>query len=119
MVAYTNYRRDPRVRRDAEALVGEGHEVVFLASRQPGGPVCEMIAGVSVVGLRGLQNRRTSIAVYMLDYVLFFLQVIGYLARHPLAVRLIYVNNMPDFLVFATWLPRMLGPSATTYTISC
>jgi glycosyltransferase involved in cell wall biosynthesis len=33
----------------------------------------------------------------------------GHLMRHPLAYRLIHVNNMPDFLVFATWLPRLLG----------
>ena len=36
MAAYTNYRRDPRVRREAEALVEAGHRVVFLACRQTG-----------------------------------------------------------------------------------
>jgi hypothetical protein len=35
MAAYTNYRRDPCVKREAEALVEAGHRVVFLASRQP------------------------------------------------------------------------------------
>ena len=29
MAAYTNYRRDPRVKREAEAIVEAGHEVVL------------------------------------------------------------------------------------------
>lgn len=109
MAAYTNYRRDPRVRREAEALVEEGHRVVFLASRQPGEPNRETISGVEVVKTFGLSNRRTSIAVYMLDYLLFALMIFVHLLAHPLRYRLIHVNNMPDFLVFATWLPRLMG----------
>jgi glycosyltransferase involved in cell wall biosynthesis len=109
MVAYTNYRRDPRVKREAEALVEAGHRVVFLAKRQPGEPNRETIAGVDVVKTMGLQNARTSIAVYMLDYSIFFLMITLHLFRHPLRYELIHVNNMPDFLVLATWLPKLLG----------
>ena len=109
MAAYTNYRRDPRVKREAEALVEAGYRVVFLASRQPGEPTRETIAGVEVIKVVGLKNLRTSIAVYMLDYALFFLMISLHLLRHPLRYHLIHVNNMPDFLVFAAWLPRLLG----------
>ena len=109
MAAYTNYRRDPRVRREAEALVDAGHRVVFLASRQPGEPNRETIAGVEVIKAPGLQNRRTSIVVYIVDYMIFFLMISAHLLAHPLRYRLIHINNMPDFLVFATWLPRLLG----------
>jgi hypothetical protein len=49
MAAYTKYRRDPRVKREAEALVEAGHRVVFLAKRQPGEPNRATIAGVEVV----------------------------------------------------------------------
>jgi hypothetical protein len=109
MAAYTNYRRDPRVRREAEALVECGHRVVFLASRQPGEPPNETIAGVEVVKLPGLSNRKVSMLVYMLDYALFAVCICAHLLRHPLRYRLVHINNMPDFLVFATWLPRLLG----------
>ena len=109
MAAYTNYRRDPRVRREAEALVEAGHRVVFLASRQPGEPDREVIDGVEVIKAPGLQNRKTSIAVYMLDYAIFFVMIMAHLLVRPLRYRLIHINNMPDFLVFATWLPRLLG----------
>lgn len=109
MAAYTNYRRDPRVRREAEALVQAGHRVVFLASRQPGEPNRETIAGVEVIKAAGLGNRRTSQIFYVLDYLVFFLILSLHLLRHPWRYRLIHVNNMPDFLVFAAWLPRLLG----------
>jgi glycosyltransferase involved in cell wall biosynthesis len=109
MAAYTNYRRDPRVRREAEALVGEGYRVVFLASRQPGEPKREAIDGVQVFKSHSLMNRRTSMASYLLNYAWFFLALMGHLIAHPLRYRLIHINNMPDFLVFAAWLPRLLG----------
>ena len=109
MAAYTNYRRDPRVKREAEALVEAGHRVVFLASRQPGQPNRETIAGVEVVKVPGLNNARTSMLVYMLDYGIFFLMISLHLLRHPFRYRLVHINNMPDFLVLAAWLPRLLG----------
>lgn len=109
MAAYTNYRRDPRVRREAEALIGEGYRVVFLASRQPGEPACETIDGVQVLKARGLMNRRTSMAAYLLNYAWFFLVLMAHLLAHPRRYRLIHINNMPDFLIFAAWLPRLLG----------
>ena len=109
MAAYTNYRRDPRVRREAEALVEAGYQVEFLASRQPGEPDRETIDGVTVIKLPKLNQQRTSMALYLLDYALFFLWSMAYLCSRPLRYRLIHVNNMPDFLVFAAWLPRLLG----------
>lgn len=109
MAAYTNYRRDPRVRREAEALVAAGHRVVFLASAQRGEPIREELAGVEVRKLRGIGNRRTSAGGYVVDYALFFARTMLHLMRHPLRYELVHVNNMPDFLVFAAWLPRLLG----------
>ena len=109
MAAYTNYRRDPRVRRQAEALVEEGYRVVFMASRHPGQPNREIIGGVEVIKVPRLNERRTSALAYMFDYALFGFAMMLHLMRHPLRYRLVHVNNMPDFLVFAAWLPRLLG----------
>lgn len=109
MVAYTNYRRDPRVRREAETLVEVGHEVTFLASRQTGQPDKEIIEGVKVIKLPGLGNHRRSVAIYLLDYGLFFLLATWHITLRPLRYALIHVNNMPDFLVLSAWLPRLLG----------
>jgi glycosyltransferase involved in cell wall biosynthesis len=109
MAAYTNYRRDPRVKREAEALVEAGHRVVFLASRQKGQPNRETIAGVDVIKIVGLSNPRTSATMYIIDYMIFFVMLSLHLLRHPLRYDLVHVNNMPDFLVFAAWLQRLMG----------
>lgn len=109
MAAYTNYRRDPRVKREAEALVEAGHDVVFLASRQPGEPNEETIAGVRVVKTRGLNRKCVTFTEYMVDYLAFFAMINAHLIAHPFRYGLIHINNMPDFLALATWLPRLLG----------
>lgn len=109
MAAYTNYRRDPRVKREAEALVERGHHVVFLARRQHGEPHRETIAGVDIIKTIGLKNKCTSFLEYMIDYLVFFLMIFAHLSLRPLRYQLIHINNMPDFLVFATCLPRLLG----------
>lgn len=109
MAAYTNYRRDPRVKREAEALVKTGHRVVFLARRQPGEPDREVMEGVEVIKTVYLFQRCTSIWEYILDYITFFLSISAHMTAHPRRYKLIHINNMPDFLVFAAWLPRMLG----------
>ncbi|MEA3274494.1 MAG: glycosyltransferase family 4 protein [Pseudomonadota bacterium] len=97
------------MKREAEALVEAGHRVVFLARRQPGEPNCESIAGVEVIKTPGLKTKCTSFSEYMIDYFTFFLMIQVHLFRHPRRYQLIHINNMPDFLVFATWLPRLLG----------
>lgn len=109
MAAYTNYRRDPRVRREAEALVQEGYRVVFLASRQPGEPNREVINGVEVIKIPALNRKKTSALVYAADYALFTVWLFLHLLWRPFKYRLVHVHNMPDFLVFAACLPRVLG----------
>jgi glycosyltransferase involved in cell wall biosynthesis len=109
MAAYTNYRRDPRVKREAESLVEAGHRVVFLARRQPGEPDRETIAGVDVIKTPGLTNSRMSVAGYVIEYAIFCVAIALHLLRHPLRYQLVHINNMPDFLVFGAFLPRLLG----------
>lgn len=108
MAAYTNYRRDPRVKREAEALAPE-HDVVFLARRQPGEPSREIIAQVRVRKAFGLKGKPNSFMGYMVDYLLFFMALTWHLTLHPKRYQLIHISNMPDFLVFAAWLPRLMG----------
>ncbi len=108
MAAYTNYRRDPRVRREAEALVPE-HDVMFMARRQPGEPHAETISGVRVIKTVALPRKPDSFMAYMVDYVLFLIALTVHLTLHPSRYQLIHINNMPDFLVLAAWLPKLCG----------
>ena len=109
MAAYTNYLRDPRVRREAEALTSAGYRVVMLASQQPGQPKRQVVDGIEVISLRSLGHQKTTMVLYIADYLLFFGLLAAHLLRHHRTYALVHINNMPDFLVFATVLQRILG----------
>lgn len=111
MIAYTNYRIDSRVIRQAEAAVSAGFEVDFLALRREGDPEVEDVRGVRVIHLRQSRYRGSGVVSYLMNYLQFFLRCFFkstalYFKRH---YKVIHVNNMPDFLVFSTIIPKLLG----------
>jgi glycosyltransferase involved in cell wall biosynthesis len=111
MIAYSYYESDPRVVREAEAAVGGGFDVDFLALRREGTLQAEMIRGVRVIRLSQAKYRGREHLKYLLAYLEFFLRclvktTVLFFKRH---YRVIHVNNMPDFLVFTTIVPRLFG----------
>ena len=111
MVAYTYYESDPRVIREAEAAISGGFDVDFLALRRPGTPPTEMVHGVHLIRLNQSKYRGGGHLRYVVEYAKFFLRclvkttVLFFKQRY----RAIHVNNMPDFLVFTTVIPRLFG----------
>ena len=113
MITHSVYDSDNRVRRYAEALSERGDiiEVVSLKrdSRQPD---TETINGVHVhrVQQRSGKNEKKRSA-FLLPLLRFWLVSAVWLARHNRHHRydLIHVHNIPDFMVFAAWHPRMTG----------
>ena len=111
MVAYTNYQTDPRVIREAEAAVSAGFDVDFLALSRGNDPKVEMIRGVRVFHLNQKRYRGSGRLRYMLAYLNFFIRcflkinLLSFKRRY----RIAHVNNMPDFLVFCTLLPKLFG----------
>jgi glycosyltransferase involved in cell wall biosynthesis len=111
MVAYTYYESDARVIRAAEAAVEGGFEVDVLALRKAGTAPTEVIRGVRLIRLNQAKYRGGGHLRYLIEYALFFLrcflQTTGrFFTRR---YRVIHVNNMPDFLVFTTIIPRLFG----------
>ena len=111
MIAYTYYQSDPRVIREAEAAVIGGFEVDFLALRRDGDPPSENLRGVKVFHLPQSRYRGGGHFKYLLAYLMFFLRCFFktsslFLKRR---YRVIHVNNMPDFLVFCTVVPKIFG----------
>ncbi len=104
------YLRDPRVRREAESLAAEGYEVDVICLRQNSEKRCETVKGVNITRVP-LSRRRSTAARYMFEYGFFFCAVsLMLLARlFTRRYKLIHINNMPDFLVFSTILPKMFG----------
>jgi glycosyltransferase involved in cell wall biosynthesis len=110
-VAYTYYRSDPRVRREAEALAARGDEVVVLCLRAPGEPAEETVRDVRVRHLRLSRYRGGNSLLYVGGYLAFFALAFFALAAAHLRRRfhLVHVNNMPDFMVFTALVPRLGG----------
>jgi len=111
MLAYTFYDADNRVRRYAEALVRRGDQVDAIALAREGQPSFEVIRGVRVYRIQKRSIDETGPFSYLIKLLLFFLRSAWFLAvrafREP--YQLIHVHSVPDFEVFATIVPRLLG----------
>ncbi len=111
MIAYTNYRSDPRVIREAEAALGAGFAVDFIALRRAGEPNEEIIRGVRLIHLQQSRYRGGGWLRYMISYFEFFVRCFFkttfLFLKHRYGV--VHVNNMPDFFVFCTLVPKLMG----------
>lgn len=115
MLAHTYYMRDPRVRRQAEALAEAGVEihVIALSERDASGKYEPRHAVVNGVQLHRLPitRRRGSLLRYVLEY--FATGVLGGLKLTLLQLRgrldVVHVHNMPDLLVLAAIIPWLCG----------
>jgi glycosyltransferase involved in cell wall biosynthesis len=110
MIANTRYESDARVSRAARALAERTHHVdVFAVS---GG---HTTAGVNeqFLQLRSLRirQRRAALTRYVFEYGLFFAWSMALVSIFHMRRRydVIYVHNMPNFLVFAGLVPKIGG----------
>ena len=101
------------VRREVETLIEAGFEShIICLNAQTGEKFApeEVINGVHVHRIP-IVRKKTSVLRYLYEYLTFFvlaaLKVTRLHLRHPFNV--IQVNTMPDFLVFAAFIPKMLG----------
>ena len=110
-LAYTYYSSDPRVLRESEALAQHGDQIEVLCLRKAGEPQVEVMKGVKIRHLPIQRYRGDSTAFYILGY--FWFLILSFVFVSILSVRkrydVIHVHNMPDFLVFAALIPKILG----------
>ena len=111
MLAHSYYEEDPRVRREAEALVAAGHRVDVFALRRPGDPATVTIDGVVVHQLPVQRHQGARLRVYLREYASFFVRSMIALTRSHIGRRyaLVQVHTLPDFLVFAPLPLRLVG----------
>ncbi len=111
MIAYTNYRTDPRVIRAAEAAVHAGFDVDVLVLRRKDDPDVEVLGGARIIHLNQYRYRGGGLFKYMLAYLQFFVRCFfkGTCLYLQKRYKVIHVNNIPDFLVFCTLVPKLLG----------
>jgi glycosyltransferase involved in cell wall biosynthesis len=108
MAVHAYYEGDARVRRYAESLTAGGHRVEVLALRAPGLPKHEELRGVHVQRLP-LSRQRGGTLRYLFEYLWFTCLCGLVLAWRCRRYDVVHVHNMPDFLVFAAFWPRVFG----------
>ena len=111
MPTYSFYESDNRVRRYAESLVREGHSVDIVCLRAEGQPAKEILKGVHVFRIQRRTKNEAHQLTYLFKLALFLVSSSTFLAFHHLRRRydLIHVHNIPDFEVFAAFIPKLLG----------
>jgi glycosyltransferase involved in cell wall biosynthesis len=112
MLAYTNYEVDNRVRRYAETLAQRGDQVDVIALAGIGfdQPV-EELNGVTVYRIQHRSFKERHELSYAWKLMRFLLLASCFLTRLHERTRydVVHVHNMPDFLVFAAWYPKLTG----------
>ncbi len=111
MIVHAYYEEDPRVRREAESLVGAGRPVQVLGLRKPNGPTASEVDGVRVHHLDVQRHQGAGLGVYLREYLSFLARATFAAARLHRRERfaLVQVHSLPDFLVFAALPLRIVG----------
>jgi glycosyltransferase involved in cell wall biosynthesis len=111
VLLFSHYPSDPRPKRAAEAMAREGAEVDFLCLQGgPEQPMRETANDLNIFRVP-LKRRRGGKPVYFFQYGVFLAAAFFFLAWRTLRRRydLVHVHNMPDVLVFAALVPKLLG----------
>jgi glycosyltransferase involved in cell wall biosynthesis len=111
MLTHSYYEEDPRVRREAEALVAGGREVDVFALRRPGDPPQDVLAGVRIFRLGVQRHQGAGLGTYLREYVSFLVRAGWAVTRHHRRRRyaVLQVHTLPDFLAFAGLPLRLAG----------
>ncbi len=98
------------LRRNAETLAREGYEVDVICLKRREEKRFEKWHGVNVHRI-ALEHHRGRVFWYLFDYAAFFILAAATLTLRHLRNRydVVEVSSMPDFLVFVTLLPKLLG----------
>jgi len=112
MLAYSFYESDNRILRYAQALIGGGDEVDVIAlGSDEKQPAFEVVDGVGVYRIQRRVRNESSKYSYLWRLIQFSAKSSFCLGRLHLKRKynLVHVHNVPDFLVFSAWLPKLAG----------
>ena len=111
MLAYTFYESDNRVRRYAETLSERGDHVEAIALGCEGQPRHETIHGVEVYRIQNREINEKRNLSYLIKLLQFLFNSAFFLTRKHVRnpYDLIHVHSIPDFEVFATLIPKLMG----------
>ncbi len=111
MISYSFYENDNRVMRYAETLAQRGDYVEVFALRRDERPREEIMQGVHVHRIQSRKINEKNRFSYLGRIVQFLFRAMYHLTKNQLHKKydLLHIHSVPDFLVFAGWLPRLSG----------
>jgi glycosyltransferase involved in cell wall biosynthesis len=110
LLSHQYYHRDTRLRRYAETLADAGALVDVLCPKSPEDATSAKRPGIRVFPIplkRGYSDRRRYLLEYGLAFLLYSLWLLPLYLRN--GYQIIQVHNMPDLLVYAALIPKLLG----------
>lgn len=113
MLSYSFCENDSRILQYAGALVERGDTVDVIALRMKGTAEYEVLNGVNVYRIQTRVVNEKGRISYLLRIARFFVVATVILTKMHLFKRysVVHVHSVPDFLVFAALIPRLLGAS--------
>jgi glycosyltransferase involved in cell wall biosynthesis len=112
MVVHSHYPiGEPRVEREAKALIQRGYQVDVICLRNNQEKPFERVDGVDIFRLPVQRHRGVGPAFQMIEYMTFFILAFFRLSLLYFQRRYdsVQIHNLPDFLVFAALVPKLGG----------
>lgn len=112
MVVHSHYPiGEPRVERQAKALIQRGYQVDVICLRSNQEKPFERVDGVDIFRLPVQRHRGRGPAIQMVEYLVFFILAFFRLSFLYLQRRYdsVQIHNLPDFLVFSALVPKLGG----------
>ena len=111
MISYSFYDTDCRILQYTKALQMRGDSVDVVALRKDSQPRFSVVDGVNVHRIQARVRDETNKFVYLWRILRFLLYAMLTVTRLHGKQRfdIIHVHSVPDFLVFAAFVPRLLG----------
>ena len=102
---------EPRVEREALALVAKGFQVDLICLRDQNDPETDRIEGVNIYRLPVKRHKGKGTFIQLLEYLSFFMLAFFKLTSLQWKQRyaVVQVHNLPDFLIFCAIVPKMMG----------
>jgi len=111
MLAYSFYESDNRIMRYADALAQRGDVVDAIALQAENLPKYEKIKNVNVYRIQKRMRNEKNKITFLYRLIMFLLKSAIFITKKHLQnpYDLIHVHSVPDFEVFATFIPKLLG----------
>jgi len=111
MLSYSIYEPDARVRRYAETLAKRGDQVDVIALGKERSDYHKIVRGVNLYKIQTRKPDEKGKFSYLFRILRYLVRSAIFLSNQHLKnpYKVIHVHNLPDFLVFATFIPKLLG----------